>query len=83
MKDGDIKIPRIKFFQEHDKLVKLLKTGTKMELKKEAVIQHKEMIKELHPKLTVKEIKEEVKKKRGKKEIDPFERKNKKNKNKK
>ena len=54
-----------------------------MELKKEAVIQHKEMIKELHPKLTVKEIKEEVKKKRGKKETDPFERKNKKNKNKK
>jgi hypothetical protein len=74
MKNGDIKIPRLKFKEEHEKLIKLLKTGTKMELKKEAVIQNKEMIKELHPKLSVKEIKKEVKKRKGKKEVDPFER---------
>ena len=74
----DIRIPRLKFKEEHEKLIKLLETGTKKELKKEAVIQHKEMIKELHPKLSVDEIKKELKKKRGKKEVDPFERKKKK-----
>jgi hypothetical protein len=78
MHTKDIRIPRLKFKEEHEKLIKLLKTGTKMELKKEAVIQHKEMIRELHPKLNVEEIKKEVKKKRGKKEVDPFERKKKK-----
>jgi len=81
--DKDIKIPRIKFREEHEKLLKVLAHPTKLALKKEYTLQHKEVIKELHPKLTVKEIREEVKKKRGKKEVDPFERKNKKNKNKK
>jgi peptidyl-tRNA hydrolase len=69
----DIKIPRLKFKEEHEKLVKLLKTGDKKALMKEAKIQHKEMIHELHPKLNVEEIKAEVKKKKGKKEVEVFE----------
>ena len=82
MKHGDIRIPRLKFIDEHNKLLKVLSHPTKMNLKKEYTMQHKEVIKELHPKLTMEEIKEEMKKKRGKKDTDPFERKNK-NKNKK
>lgn len=70
----DIRIPRIAFRKEHEKLVKLLQNPTKIALKKEAKIQQKEMIKELHPKLSIKEIKEEVKKKKGKKDIQIFER---------
>ena len=70
----DIRIPRLKFKEEHEKLIKLLQTGTKMELRKEAVIQHKEMIKELNPRLKVEEIKAEVRKKKGKKEVEVFER---------
>tara|TARA_R110000868_G_scaffold168792_1_gene403619 strand:+ start:471 stop:728 length:258 start_codon:yes stop_codon:yes gene_type:complete len=70
----DIRIPRLKFKEEHEKLIKLLQHPTKLALKKEAVIQHKEMIKELHPKLKVEEIKKEIKKKRGKKEVEVFER---------
>jgi hypothetical protein len=75
MKNGDIKIPRLKFKEEHEKLIKLLKSGTKMELKREAVIQHKEMIKELHPKLTQEEIKKEKRKKNGKKDVEIFDKK--------
>jgi len=70
----DIRIPRLKFREEHEKLIKLLNHPTKLALKKEAVIQHKEMIRELHPKLKVEEIKEEIRKKKGKKEVEVFER---------
>lgn len=71
----DIRIPRLKFKEEHEKLVKLLQHPTKLALKKEAVIQHKEMIRELHPKLKVDEIKDEVRKRKGKKDVEVFERK--------
>lgn len=83
MIEKTIKIPRLKFKVEHERLLKVLTHPTKIALKREATIQHKEVIKELHPKLKIEEIKEEVRKKRGKKEINPFEMKNKKNKNKK
>ena len=79
----DIKIPRLKFKEEHERLIKVLEKPTKLNIKREVHIQRREVVKELHPKLDVEEIKKEVRKKRGKKEIEVFERKNKKNKNKK
>ena len=79
----DIRISRLAFREEHERLLKVLENPTPVNIKREAHIQRKELIKELHPKLDVVEIKAEIKKKRGKKEVDPFERKNKKNKNKK
>ena len=75
MKSGDIKISRLKFKEEHEKLLKVLAHPTKMNLKKEYNLQHKEMIKELHPKLTQEEIKKEKKKRSGKKEVEVFDKK--------
>lgn len=73
MKSGDIKIPRLKFKEEHERLLNVLTHPTKINLKKEVNIQRKELLKELHPKLDVKEIKKEVKKRKGKKEVEVFD----------
>lgn len=71
----DIRKPRLKLKEEHEKMIKPSVTPVTMTLKREMKsLQHKEMFKELHPKLNVEEIIKEVKKKRGKKVVEVFER---------
>jgi hypothetical protein len=77
----DLRKPRLMMREEHEKLVKPSSNPTKIMMKREVKpIRHKEMFKELHPKLNVEEIKEEVKKRRGKKVVEVFERGDKKDK---
>ena len=78
----DIKISRLKFKEEHERLLKVLEKPTKVAIKKEYNLQRKEMVRELHPKLTIEEIKEETKKKQGKHKVQVFDKSKSKNKKK-
>ena len=78
----DIKISRLKFKEEHERLLKVLEKPTKIAIKKEYNLQRKEMVRELHPKLTIEEIKEETKKKQSKHKVQVFDKSKTKNKKK-
>jgi hypothetical protein len=72
--DKLVRQPKHKLLEEHKRFEKKVTHEVKKPVVKETHLRRKEMIKELNPKLTRDEIKEELRKRRKKPDVEVFER---------